>query len=57
MFASIGHPVRTLVRTRIDGIALGRLERGTTRTLSDEELRTLQAILGMRPARIGLCST
>ncbi|HEY7801136.1 MAG TPA: pseudouridine synthase [Dehalococcoidia bacterium] len=47
MCAAIGHPVRTLVRTRVDGIVLARLPRGETRPLSQRELRTLRAIVGL----------
>jgi 16S rRNA U516 pseudouridylate synthase RsuA-like enzyme len=42
MCAAVGHPVRALVRTRIDGVALGKLERGTTRELSGRELSALK---------------
>ena len=33
MCAAVGHPVRTLVRTRIGGVMLARLARGKTRVL------------------------
>ena len=41
MCEAIGHPVRTLVRTRIGPVTLGRMQRGTTRPLSDREIATL----------------
>jgi 23S rRNA pseudouridine2605 synthase len=42
MCAAVGHPVRELVRTRIGDVRLGRLERGTTRPLTDRELASLR---------------
>lgn len=47
MCSAVGHPVRTLVRTRIDGVLLGRMERGTTRPLSERELRQLRDAVGL----------
>ncbi len=47
MCASVGHPVRTLVRTRIDGITLARLARGKTRVLDGTEVAQLRAIVGL----------
>ena len=42
MCAAVGHPVRILVRTRIDGIALGSLQKGDTRSLTSEEVLNLR---------------
>ena len=50
MCAAVGHPVRELVRTRIDGVLLGRMARGTTRPLTDRELRDLRRTIGLAPA-------
>ena len=47
MCAAVGHPVRALVRTRLDGVLLGRLERGSTRPLSARELRGLRRAIGL----------
>jgi pseudouridine synthase len=47
MCAAVGHPVRSLVRTRVDGVLLGRLASGTTRALSERELRELRRIVGL----------
>ena len=47
MCASVGHPARTLVRTRIDGITLARLARGKTRALDATEVAQLRAIVGL----------
>ncbi len=47
MCAAVGHPVRTLVRTRLDGIVLGRLARGSTRPLSSRELRDVRRSVGL----------
>lgn len=47
MCAAVGHPVRTLVRTRLDGVLLGRLERGSTRPLSARELHGLRRAIGL----------
>lgn len=49
MCAAIGHGVVTLVRTRIGGIALGRLARGETRPLTETELRELRASVKLEP--------
>jgi 23S rRNA pseudouridine2605 synthase len=46
MCAAVGHPVRALVRTRIDGVPLGKLERGTTREISGRELSALKSAVG-----------
>jgi pseudouridine synthase len=47
MCAAVGHPVRTLVRTRIDGVLLGRLGRGETRTLRAEEVAVLRSVVDL----------
>lgn len=47
MCASVGHPVRTLVRTRIDGVTLARLARGKTRVLDATEVAKLRALVGL----------
>src|SRR5918996_2577939 len=43
MFASIGHPVRTLTRIRMGPIALGNLRPGQWRDLTPQEVKKLQA--------------
>lgn len=47
MCAAVGLPVRTLVRTRVDGIELARLLSGTTRVLSGDEVRRLRRLIGL----------
>jgi 23S rRNA pseudouridine2605 synthase len=47
MCASVGHPVKTLVRTRIAGITLARLARGKTRQLAPREVTDLAAEIGL----------
>jgi pseudouridine synthase len=47
MCAAVGHPVKTLVRTRIGGVTLARLARGTTRALSPREVAELRALVGL----------
>ncbi|MDP9236061.1 MAG: rRNA pseudouridine synthase [Chloroflexota bacterium] len=47
MCRAVGHPVRTLVRTRVGPITLARLASGTTRQLSDNEVRQLKSLLGL----------
>jgi 23S rRNA pseudouridine2605 synthase len=47
MCAAVGHPVRTLVRTRIDGVLLGKLEPGTTREIDATELASLRHGVGL----------
>jgi 23S rRNA pseudouridine2605 synthase len=47
MCAAVGHPVRTLVRVRIEDVLLGRLPPGKTRPLSDRELQTLRRVTGL----------
>lgn len=46
IFDSVGHPVRQLSRTSIGPVRLGRLEIGTTRELTREELGALLDIIG-----------
>jgi pseudouridine synthase len=47
MCAAVGHPVRTLVRIRIEDVLLGRLPPGKTRPLSSRELQTLRRVTGL----------
>ncbi len=49
MCGSVGHPVKTLVRTRISGVTLARLARGKTRVLSPREVADLRAAVGLAP--------
>lgn len=48
MCAAVGHPARTLVRTRIGGVTLARLARGKTRALAPREVAELRALVGLR---------
>jgi pseudouridine synthase len=48
MCAAVGHPVRRLVRVRIGDVVLGRLARGTTRKLAEEEVRSLKEKVQLR---------
>ncbi len=43
----VGHPVTRLVRTQIGPIRLGDLRSGTTRVLSQPEVGSLMALVGM----------
>jgi 23S rRNA pseudouridine2605 synthase len=47
MCASVGHPVRTLVRTRVGDVLLGRLSAGKTRPLARREVTALKAQVGL----------
>lgn len=47
MCASVGHPVKTLVRTRIGGVTLARLACGKARALSSREVADLRALVGL----------
>jgi len=47
MCASLGHPVRSLVRTRIGQVLIGRLAVGKTRPLSKREIASLKAVVGL----------
>lgn len=47
MCAAVGHPVHSLVRTRIDGVLLGRLATGKTRPLAAQEVQALRDKLGL----------
>lgn len=47
MFSSEGHELTTLVRTRIGPVLLGDLPSGHSRRLSDKELGTLMAEVGL----------
>lgn len=47
MCAAVGHQVRTLVRTRIGDVLLGRMARGTTRPLAAREIASLRRAVGL----------
>ncbi|QTE31148.1 pseudouridine synthase [Pengzhenrongella sicca] len=47
LFEEVGHPVNRLVRTQIGPIKLGDLRTGTTRVLSQPEVGSLMAQVGM----------
>jgi len=47
LLAEVGHPVLSLVRTRIGPIRLGQLRPGTVRTLNGPELRSLYTAAGL----------
>jgi 16S rRNA U516 pseudouridylate synthase RsuA-like enzyme len=47
MCRSVEHPVRTLVRTRVGPVTLGRTVRGHTRRLAKREIADLRALLGL----------
>jgi len=47
MCATIGHPVRALVRTRLSDVVIGRLPAGKTRPLSQRELASLRQLIGL----------
>ena len=47
LFEEVGHPVSRLVRTQIGPIKLGDLRTGTTRVLSQPEVGSLMAQVGM----------
>lgn len=47
MTAAVGHQTRTLVRTRIGEVLLGRLARGATRPLSKRETDALNRAIGL----------
>ncbi|MBI2723817.1 MAG: rRNA pseudouridine synthase [Chloroflexi bacterium] len=47
MCAAVGHQVRTLVRTRIGGVVVGRLPAAKTRPLSAREVSDLRAAVGL----------
>jgi 23S rRNA pseudouridine2605 synthase len=47
LLAEVGHPVLSLVRTRIGPIRLGQLRPGSVRTLSGPELRSLYTAAGL----------
>jgi pseudouridine synthase len=49
MLAAVGHPVITLVRTRIDGITLAKLAKGTTRRLGVTEISQLLRLMKLDP--------
>jgi pseudouridine synthase len=47
MCSAVGHPVRALIRTRIDGVALARLAKAKTRPLSSHEIASLRRAVGL----------
>ena len=47
MLATVGHPVRRLIRTRLGGLALGGLPAGASRPLTAGEERALCALAGL----------
>ena len=49
MLAAVGHPVITLVRTRIDGITLAKLAKGTARPLAAAEVTQLRGLVKLPP--------
>jgi 23S rRNA pseudouridine2605 synthase len=53
MCEAVGHPVRTLVRTRIGDVRIGRLPRGAVRPLTDAEVRSLQRAVGLATPSTG----
>jgi 23S rRNA pseudouridine2605 synthase len=54
MCAAAGHPVRTLVRTRVGPVKLGRLPTGRTRPLTQRELVALRRLAGLAPGHAAL---
>lgn len=47
MFSALGYFVEKLVRTRVGPLALGALEAGESRALSEEEIRALKGVVGL----------
>jgi len=47
MFAAVGHQVRRLTRVAVGPIALGNLPRAASRPLTNDELATLRAAVGL----------
>jgi len=47
MFAAVGHPVKYLKRVEFGGLKLGELPTGQYRHLTEGELRSLKALLGL----------
>ena len=47
MFEAVGHPVVSLVRTRVGPIVLGQQRPGTTRVVSGAEARSLYTEVGL----------
>ncbi|MEX2247319.1 MAG: pseudouridine synthase [Dehalococcoidia bacterium] len=47
MCAAVGHPVRSLIRTRVGEVRLGRLARAKTRPLRPRELAALRELLDL----------
>jgi pseudouridine synthase len=48
MCAAVGHPVVMLVRTRVGDVTLGRMVRGSSRSLSAREVTALRRAVGLR---------
>lgn len=57
MCAALGHPVRTLVRTRIDGVRLAPLAYGATRPLTAREVGRLYTLVGLAHPKRGPTGT
>jgi 23S rRNA pseudouridine2605 synthase len=47
MVATVGHPARRLIRTRVGPIALGSMKRGASRPLTRAEVRALRHAAGL----------
>lgn len=47
LLAEVGHPVRKLVRTAVDGVRLGDTKPGTLRALSRQEIGSLHKTVGL----------
>ena len=47
MLEAVGHPVRSLVRTAIGPLQLGRLAEGTVRNVRPDEVRALYRVAGL----------
>jgi 23S rRNA pseudouridine2605 synthase len=51
LLAAVGHPVRSLTRTAIGPLRDGKLEPGTSRQLTIEEVRSLYAAADPDPGK------
>jgi 16S rRNA U516 pseudouridylate synthase RsuA-like enzyme len=51
MCAAVGHPVQRLIRVRTGPLRLGDLRPGTSRRLTRQEIKSLQASAGLLPRR------
>ena len=47
MCEAVGHPVRSLVRVRLGDVVTGDVKPGQARPLSDDEVRSLRAAVGL----------